>query len=83
MKQITVKIPTSLSEIRQLFKEKTDRKFAHNKSVLIEFAKEIRKTTKSGYWVNDISSTMKERVFGDNINSELNQLLTEAIKKLK
>lgn len=83
MKQITIKIPTSFSEFRQLFKEKTDRKFAHNKSVLIEFAKEIRITAKSGYWVNDISVTMKERVFGDSINSKLNQLLVQAIGKLK
>lgn len=83
MKQITIKIPTSFSELRKLFKERTDRRFKHNKSVLIEFAKSVHNTANSGYWRNDISESMKYRAFGLNENSELNALLHKSIDKLK
>lgn len=83
MKEIKIKLPTSLSEVRAMFKERTGRRYKHNKSVLIEFAKDINKLANNGYWSKDISETMKSRAFSMTGSSKLIELLNENLLKLK
>ena len=46
---ITLRIPTSLSEIKTLIKDRTDKRYKHNKSLFDEAYKRICKEINSGY----------------------------------
>lgn len=83
MKEIKIKLPTSFSEVRAMFKEKTDRRYKHNRTVLIGFAQEINNLANNGYWSKDISETMKSRAFSMTGSSKLIELLNESLRKLK
>ena len=41
MKHIKFRIPTSISDIKQLIREKQDRRYNHNKQVVLNMYKEI------------------------------------------
>ncbi len=41
MKTITFNLPTSIKEVKALIKERSDRRFCHNKKVLDTFAKKV------------------------------------------
>lgn len=83
MKEFRLRNPTSFSEVRQILKERTDRRLRHNQYVLREFAQEVSKLAYNGYWRNDISDEMKSRVFALKGSTSLLNLLGEYLHKLK
>lgn len=57
---ITLNIPTTISEIKDFIKSRTDKKYKHNKGLFNKIAKEICDELKSGYWNKDISEYMRK-----------------------
>lgn len=57
---ITLNIPTTICEIKDLIKSRTDKKYEHNKGLFNQIAKEICDELKSGYWNKDISEYMRK-----------------------
>lgn len=66
MKTITVKIPTSLKELRLMLNERSSKRYKHNSEVLNEFMQSIIQEVESMYWRKDISEYMKNYMFGRN-----------------
>lgn len=62
MKIVTFKIPTTFKELRSMLKERTNKRYQHNAKVLMQLVNDITAEINSGYWRNDISDTMKNRV---------------------
>nr|DAU53047.1 MAG TPA: hypothetical protein [Caudoviricetes sp.] len=75
---ITLRIPTNLSEVKNLIKDRTDKRYKHNKSLFDEAYKRICSVINSGYWRNDISKTMR-----DTITSPTNGIIREIILECK
>lgn len=75
---ITLRIPTSLSELKALIKERTDKRYKHNKDLFNDVYNDICKELKSGYWDKDISKYMR-----DTITSPTNGVIAEIILKYK
>lgn len=65
MKIIKIKIPTSFSEVKAWWKERTSKRYKHNKKIIEDFAIEICEEIKSGYWSKDISDYMKKEFTAD------------------
>lgn len=83
MKELRINLPTSFAEVRAMLKERTDRRYRHNRAVLAEFGRSVNRLANSGYWSNDISMAMKSTAFGLTSSSELGKMLNEALSKLK
>lgn len=66
MKTITINLPTSIRELRTMLKERRSKRFQHNVEVLRKLVKDIIQEVESGYWRNDISDIMKDRVFNNS-----------------
>ena len=49
MKHIKFRIPTSISDIKQLIREKQDKRYNHNKQVVRNMYKEIIATIRANY----------------------------------
>ncbi len=81
MKTITFNIPTSFKEFRSMLKERTNKRYRHNAKVLLQLINDITAEVNSNYWSNDISETMKERVFGSY--GKKNEFYTKARNSLK
>lgn len=81
MKTITFNIPTSFKEFRSMLKERTSKRYRHNVEVLLQLQKDIATEVNSNYWSNDISDTMKNRVFGRF--GKMNEYYTKAKNNLK
>jgi hypothetical protein len=79
---ITLRIPTSLSEIKTLIKDRTDKRYKHNKSLFDEAYKRICKEINSGYWSKDISKYMKDTITSST-NGIIAQILLECKSKVK
>ena len=75
---ITLRIPTSLSEIKTLIKDRTDKRYKHNKGLFDNVYKDICKELNSGYWNKDISEYMRK-----TITSPTNGVIAEIILKFK
>lgn len=83
MKTITLKVPTSLKELRTMLKERSSKRYKHNADVLLQFTKDIITEVESGYWSNDISQTMKSRVFNLYNSGKIYELYIKAKHSLK
>lgn len=84
MKTVSFNIPTSFKEVHQWLKECKSRRLRHNIVVMRSLVREIAQEVNSGYWSNDISQTMKTRVFDVGcINSKLFELYITHKAKLK
>lgn len=57
---ITLNIPTSISELKDFLKSRTNKKYKHNKCLFDNIANEICEELKSGYWNKDISEYMRK-----------------------
>lgn len=74
-KKITFEIPTSWKEFRQMLKERSDKRYKHNRQVLNEYTVGIIELcTKNGYWDKYISESMKQRAFRLNSQTDTNAL---------
>lgn len=74
----TIRIPTNLSELKILIKEKTDKRYKHNKSLFDEAYKKICNELNSRYWKNDISEFMLKE-----LTSQTNGIITRIILECK
>lgn len=79
---ITLKIPTSLSEINTLIKDRTDKRYKHNKSLFEEAYKRICKEINSNYWSKDISKYMKDTITSPT-NGIIREIILDCISKVK
>lgn len=79
---ITLRIPTSFSEIKTLIKDRTDKRYKHNKSLFDEAYKRICKEINSNYWSKDISKYMKDTITSPT-NGVISQILFECKSKVK
>lgn len=82
MKTITIKIPTSISEIKEYLKERASKRYKHNKEVFSDFAKEVSNEIESRYWSNDISEYMR-KTLTDPYSGKLNEIYMKYKSKLK
>lgn len=83
MKTITLRIPTSIAEFRQMRKEKINKRYRNNVQVIRDVINEIMWVAHDGYWRNDISETMLRRIFhGSPYCSEIEAIYQRAKKKL-
>lgn len=57
---ITLNIPTTICEIKDFIKSRTNKKYKHNKGLFDKIADEICDELKSGYWNKDISEYMRK-----------------------
>ncbi len=78
MKSLTINIPTSLTELRLMLKERNDKRYKHNVDVLSKFANDIISEINSNYWNKDINYVMKKRV-----SDKISQMLYTAKHNLK
>ena len=77
-------MPTTLKEVKDWLKSNKSGRMRHNVKVLRSFAHDIIQEVNRNYWNNDISPTMRERVFdGGCINSKISELYMTAKSKLK
>lgn len=84
MKTLTFNVPTSFKEVLQWIKERKSRRRRHNVAVMRSLVREISKEVDREYWSNDISQTMKTRVFDIGcINSKLFEIYIKHKAKLK
>lgn len=81
MKTITFNIPTTFKEFRSMLKERTSKRYRHNVNVLLQLKSDITAEINSNYWSNDISDTMKKRVFGSF--GKVSDFYTKARNNLK
>lgn len=79
---LTLRIPTSFSEIKTLIKDRTDKRYKHNKSLFDEAYKRICKEINSNYWSKDISKYMKDTITSPT-NGVISQILFECKSKVK
>lgn len=82
MKTITIKILTSISEIKEYFKERASKRYKHNKKCFSDFAKEVSNEIGSGYWSNDISEYMR-KTLTNPYSGKLNEIYRKYLSKLK
>ncbi len=78
MKSLTINIPTSLTELRLMLKERNDKRYKHNVDVLSKFANDIISEINSNYWNKDINYVMKKKV-----SDKISQMLYTAKHNLK
>lgn len=83
MKIITIRIPTSYREWKNLIKERGASRKKHNQEVLWNFANAISREAQSNYWSKDISDTMITGVFRMAGNSKIVKLYFDAKNQLK
>lgn len=84
MKTITFRIPTSIAEIRQMRRERTNKRYRNNVQVIREVIDGIIHIAHNSYWRNDISETMLKRVFQSTpYSNEIGKIYQEAKSKLK
>ena len=84
MKTITFRIPTSIAEIKQMRKERINKRYRNNIQVIRDVIDGIIKIAYNGYWRKDISETMLKRVFHNApYGPEIDKLYQEAKHKLK
>lgn len=76
MKAVTLNIPTSIADIKMLLKERTNKRFNHNKKVLNDLYNDIMKDMKGTYWENDLSDYFRE-------NYDCKDLFNKALTKLQ
>lgn len=81
MKTVTFNIPTTFKELRLMLKERTNKRYRHNAKVLLQLVNDIVTEVNSNYWSNDISETMKQRVFGNF--GKVNEYYLKAKNNLK
>lgn len=79
---ITLRIPTSFSEIKTLIKDRTDKRYKHNKSLFDEAYKRICKEINSNYWSKDISKYMKDTITSPT-NGIIREIILDCISKVK
>lgn len=82
MKTFTINIPTSFKEARTMLAERKSKRFKHNVQVLRKFADDVIAEVNSGYWANDISDTMKRKVF-NGVYGKIAELYRNAKTELK
>lgn len=84
MKTITLRIPTSLAELKQMRKERLNKRYKKNVQVLRDAIDGIIAIANSGYWRGDISDTFRERVFHSApYSQQINEIYKTAKSKLK
>lgn len=83
MRTITVKIPTSVKELRSMLKERSSKRYKHNAEVLKQFMQNIINEVESGYWSADISAEMKKRVFSVYNSGKIYEMYIKAKNNLK
>lgn len=83
MKTITLRIPTSFKEWKEMMQERVTSRKKHNEQVLWDFFEAISREAQSGYWKNDISETMVKSVFRVGGSSKLTKMYFEAKERLK
>lgn len=62
MKIITIKVFTSLSEVRTWWKEFKSKKYKHNRKLLFDLEKEICDEINNKYWSKDISDYARKQL---------------------
>lgn len=76
MKAVTLNIPTSIADIKMLLKERTNKRFKHNKEVLDDLYNDIITEMRGSYWKNDLSDYFRK-------NYDCKDLFNKALKKLQ
>lgn len=83
MKTITLRIPTSFKEWKNMVQERVKTRKRHNEEVLWNFANAVANEAHSNYWSKDISEVMIKSVFRMGGNSKLTKMYFDAKSKLK
>lgn len=82
MKQITIKIPTTLYDVRDIVRERTNRRYRHNKKVVTDMYNTILLRMKGNYWSADVSQYFRENFEHMDFNGTKG-LLSQTLNKLK
>lgn len=82
MKEIQIRIPTSWQEVKVMTKCATDKRYKHNRELLISMHKVILARISSNYWKNDVSDYFREN-FSTTPDNGLKDLLDYYLKQLK
>ena len=82
MKHISINIPTSLGEVKMMWKERTDERYKHNRQVLINLYDRMLSKMKSNYWSNDVSEYFRNN-FETSEPNGCKGLLNDALKELQ
>lgn len=82
MKIITLKIPTTISEIKDIINSRIDKKYKHNKGLFNKIANEICDELKSGYWNKDMSEYMRKE-FTDYPNGKIYKIVRKYKSQVK
>lgn len=87
MKQVIFSFPTTLKELRESIKNKFKwfvhpKRRAHNNKVMSELHSKIVNELRSGYWDNDITKEMRERLCNSSPNGVIYKLVNNAFNKL-
>lgn len=82
MKTLTIKIPTSITEIKDLWKERSSKRYRHNKAVFADFAVAVNEEVRSNYWSKDISEYARKAI-ADPYSGRICELYNEYKNKLK
>lgn len=84
MKTITLRIPTSLAEFKQMRREKMNKRYRDNVQVIRDVIDGMIGIARNGYWRKDISETFLNRVWhGAPYSSEIMEIYIKAKQKLK
>lgn len=79
---ITLNIPTSISEVKEIIKKNISERYKHNKVLFNNVANEICEELKSGYWNSDISEYMR-REFTDYPNGKIYKIIRKYKSQVK
>lgn len=82
MKELHIQIPTSFQELKGMFKRAADKKYKHNRQVLINMHRSILNRIRSNYWANDVSQYFRDN-FATTADNGLKGLLDYYLKQLK
>lgn len=82
MKIITIKVPTSISEVKELIMERISKRYKHNLSIVNKIEVDIREELNSGYWNKDISGYMRKELT-DPFYGRIHEIIYKHKKELK
>lgn len=86
MKHIELKlnIPTSIKDVKEMWKTHTDKRYSHNRKVVIKMYNTMLLKMKSNYWSNDISDYFRENFEYTSVDTNgCKNLLQNTLKELQ
>lgn len=79
---ITINIPTTFSEIKNLIGIKKSKRLRHNQIVIVELSRKVFERINDGYFDNDISTYFR-KIMAKSGDKGLYDLFVEAYDKIK